>query len=64
MLIYMLFDIVLCLPGIALAVILQFNDIAILNSTLTMALSITAMNLPVAALVLLLCRNVLQYAET
>lgn len=64
MFIYLLFDILLCLPGIALAFILQFNGVNILNFTLTLALSITVMNLPIAALVLFCCRNVLQYAET
>ena len=64
MFIYFLFDILLCLPGIALAFVLQSNDVILVNFTLTSALSIMLMNLPVAALVLFLCRNVLQYAET
>lgn len=64
MLIYFLFDIILCLPGIVLAIILQINGVVLLNDTVTAAISVAVMNIPVAALVLFLCRNVLQYAET
>ncbi len=63
MFIYLLFDIVLCLPGIALAFILNYNEITFFNLTLTSALCTFALNLPIAALVLLSCKNVLQYAE-
>ncbi len=62
-LLYFLIDIILSLPGIGLAVVFGMNDLALVSMELTSALSVTALNLPVAALVLYLCRNVLQYAE-
>ena len=64
MLIYLLIDILLAAPGIVLAVILMFCGIVPVSNIFTTAICLTVCNLPVAALVLYLCRNMLQYAET
>lgn len=61
--IYFLVDILLSVPGIALAVILGTNGIALISSDITSVLCITLMNIPVASLIIYSCRNVLQYAE-
>ena len=64
MLIYLFIDILLAAPGIVLAVILIFCGITPISDIFTTAICLVASNLPVAALVLYLCRNMLQYAET
>lgn len=62
--IYLLADLLLSLPGIALAAVLSINGITLFTTDLTVLISLALMNIPVAALVIYLCRNVLQYAET
>jgi len=62
--IYLLADILLALPGIALAISLSIGGISLFSSDLTVFISLALMNIPVASLVIYLCRNVLQYAET
>lgn len=64
MLIYLLIDILLAAPGIILAVILISFGIAPVSDIFTTAICLSVCNLPVAALVLYLCKNMLQYAET
>ena len=64
MFIYLLADLLLAVPGIALANILNISGAPLFDQTTTTLLCLIAANLPVAALVLFLSRNVLQYAET
>ncbi len=61
--IYFAADILLSAPGIVLAVILGMSNIVIFSTDVTSVLCITLMNIPVAALLIYACRNVLQYAE-
>ncbi|MFB0921766.1 MAG: putative ABC exporter domain-containing protein, partial [Oscillospiraceae bacterium] len=62
-LIYFVADMLISAPGVALAVILGMNDIVLFSPDVTTVLCITLMNIPVAALIIYSCKNVLQYAE-
>jgi hypothetical protein len=64
MFIYLLAGLLLSAPGMVLAIVLGVSGITLFDSTVTTLLSLIAANLPVAALILFLSRNVLQYAET
>jgi hypothetical protein len=60
---YFMAVVVLSLPGIiAASAALQAHALA-LSANVTMLLSITAVNIPVALLALYLCRNMLEYTE-
>lgn len=54
---------VLAAPGVVLAVVLNISGFVIASSTATSFLAMAVCNLPIAALVLFLCRNMLTYAE-
>lgn len=60
---YLLCNIILALPGIVLAGVLYANGIAIGSIVITVFLAVTICNIPIAVLVLFLCRNMLTYAE-
>lgn len=60
---YIIELIIMALPGIILTVILLLFNVIIISSTVTIFLALTLCNLPVAFLVLFLCRNMLEYAE-
>ncbi|MEA4895596.1 MAG: putative ABC exporter domain-containing protein, partial [Oscillospiraceae bacterium] len=62
-LIYFLVDLLLSAPGIVLAIVLTSNGISFSSSDVTSVLCIALMNIPIAALIIYVCRNVLQYAE-
>ena len=62
-LIYFLADIILAAPGIVLAIVLSSTGITLFSSEVSSLVCLVVMNIPVAALVIYLCRNVLQYAE-
>ena len=64
MFIYLLASLFLSAPGMILAIVLGVSGITLFDQTVTTLLSLVALNLPVAALLLFLSRNVLQYAET
>ncbi len=55
--------VVLAMPGIILAFVLAALEFTILSTTVTILLSLAVCNIPIALLVLYLCRNILQYAE-
>lgn len=55
--------IILALPGIIVAVVLTSLGITVISATATMLLAMAFCNVPIALLVLYLCRNILQYAE-
>lgn len=63
-LLYFVIDIILLLPGTILAIVVSSSGLLIINMEITIMLCLTVCNLPVSLLVLYLCRNVLQYAET
>lgn len=54
---------ILALPGIILALVLSALEITVLSGTMTTLTALTVCNIPIALLVLYLCRNILQYAE-
>lgn len=60
---YIVALLVLSAPGIILAVVLSVAQIVIITPTVTSFLTISICNLLLSALVLFLCRNILQYAE-
>ena len=63
MFVFLLVDVILAIPGAALSIVLISFGIVPISEVFTMTICITVCNLPVAALVLYLCRNMLQYAE-
>ncbi|MEG1490624.1 MAG: putative ABC exporter domain-containing protein [Oscillospiraceae bacterium] len=63
-LIYCFAGILLAAPGVALALVLNLSGAVLINYSVTAFLAMTLCNIPVALLVLFLCRNMLQYAET
>ena len=63
MFIYLGFDLLLAAPGIVLAIILTSIGLSAVSTVFTTAICLTICNLPVAALILLLCKDTLQYAE-
>jgi len=63
MLIYLLIDLLMAVPGIVLAIALVSVGVSPVSMIFTIAVCIAACNIPVAVLVLYLCRNMLQYAE-
>lgn len=64
MLLYLVINIALALPGIVLAIVLFAIKIVIISTNITLLLTLFICNLPIALLTLFLCRNMLQYAET
>ncbi|MEG1107956.1 MAG: putative ABC exporter domain-containing protein [Oscillospiraceae bacterium] len=60
---YMLVDIILLLPGIVLGAVLSFSGVLPLATSLIVFLSMTICNLPISVLTLLICKNMIQYAE-
>lgn len=63
MLIYLLIDIVMAVPGIVLAIVLASVGVSPVSTIFTTAVCLAACNIPVSVLVLYLCRNMLQCAE-
>jgi len=63
MLLFFLVDLILIVPGVVLTMVLINFGIVPLNEIFTAGLCLTVCNLPVSALVLYCCRNMLQYAE-
>ncbi|MDR1131984.1 MAG: putative ABC exporter domain-containing protein [Oscillospiraceae bacterium] len=64
MLVYLFCDILLALPGIILAIVSRLMWPAAIPADAAALLCLTAANIPVAALLLYLSRNLLRYAET
>jgi len=62
--IYLFADLILILPGVGLAVLFNVLGINLISSSFTIIFSLMLSNIPIAALVIYLCRNMLQYAET
>lgn len=63
MLFFFLLLIVLCIPGIVLAIVLSALEVVIISGTVTTCLALTVCNLPIALLVVFLCRNLLDNME-
>lgn len=60
---YFIVNIILCVPGIVLAAVLSLSGAIVGSAVVTALLALTVCNIPVAILVLFLCRNALQYSE-
>lgn len=63
MLFFLLLLAVLSIPGIVLAIILSALDVVIYSGIVTSCLALTVCNLPIALLVVFLCRNLLDNME-
>ena len=64
MFIYLAFDLLLAAPGAVLAIVLTSLGIAPISTIFTTAICLAICNIPVAALILLICKDTLQYAES
>lgn len=63
MLLYILIDVILALPGVALAIVLSVTGFTPFGTAATALLALMLCNVPISALLIYLCRNMLQYAE-
>ena len=63
MLLYILVDVGLALPGVALAIVLRVTGITPIGTAATALLALVLCNIPISALIIYLCRNMLQHAE-
>lgn len=60
---FFLVNIIMCAPGLILAVVLGIAGISVISPIVTAMLAMAVCNLPIALLILLLCRGAMQYAE-
>jgi hypothetical protein len=63
MLLYFTLLIVMAVPGIVLAVIASAAGVVIIDKDVSILLALIICNIPVSLVTMLLCRNMLQYAE-
>lgn len=63
MLIFLLIDVILAAPGVVLTMVLINFGIVPVSEIFTASVCLAICNIPVSALVLYCCRNMLQYAE-
>lgn len=63
-LLYFVIDLLMAVPGIALFAAVSFTSLSMVSAAATLMICVTVGNALSALLVLFLCRNMLQYAET
>jgi hypothetical protein len=63
LMLYILALIILCVPAVTLAIALSMAGVVIYSATLTACLAIVVCNVPIALLIMFLCRNIFEIAE-